>query len=54
MKNSKDKIWNRTSDFPVCSAVPQPCKPKSVVAVRYILCNESCGQLPLGWFMILN
>jgi hypothetical protein len=24
MKNSNDTIWNRTSGFPTCSAVPQP------------------------------
>jgi len=28
MKNSNDKIWSRTRDFPVCSAVPQPRTPK--------------------------
>jgi hypothetical protein len=22
MKNSKDTIWNRTSDLPICSTVP--------------------------------
>jgi hypothetical protein len=26
MKNSSDIIWNRTRDFPVCSAVPQPLR----------------------------
>jgi hypothetical protein len=55
MKNSSEKKWNLTRDFPVCSAVPQPLTPKStVVAVHFVLCNESSGQLPLGWFMILN
>jgi hypothetical protein len=24
MKNSSDTIWNRTSDLPICSAVPEP------------------------------
>ena len=24
MKNSNDTIWNRTSDLPTCSTVPQP------------------------------
>jgi hypothetical protein len=49
MKNSNDKIWNRTRDIPVCNAVPKPLTSKSnVVAVNFILCNESCDQLPLG------
>ena len=28
MKNSNDNIGNRTSDFPACTAVPQPTAPQ--------------------------
>jgi len=30
MKNSNDNIWNRTSDLPACSAMPQPTAPLRV------------------------
>jgi len=32
MKNFSDTIGNRTSDLPVCSAVPQPTAPTSVLS----------------------
>ena len=34
MKNSNDTISNRTSDLPICSAVPQPTAPQRVPKVR--------------------
>jgi hypothetical protein len=34
-KNSNDTIWNRTRDFPACSAVPQPTAPPRA-AISYV------------------
>jgi hypothetical protein len=34
MKNSNDNIWNRTRDFPTCSAVPQPNAPPRALRAR--------------------
>jgi hypothetical protein len=34
MKNSNDTIGNRTSDLPVCSAVPQPTAPPRAPGVN--------------------
>ena len=46
MKNSNDKIWNRTRDLPACSALPQPTAPPCAPSVLVLLTKYySSGQI---------
>ena len=45
MKNSSDTIGNRTCDFPVCSAVPQPTVPPRAPLLQVLVVISILSQV---------